>query len=972
MKTQTSSATSLLKINRWLLVFGLLAAQNILAATFSLTPATVSNTYNGTISLSVGGLTNGETVVVQKFLDLNTNGVIDASDYLVQQFTLQDGANFVIGGVTNFNVPGDLNSTTGNITATLNFQGGDFVQNLIGNYLYKLSSPSGNFAPVTNLFSVTNFPFAQKITGTVVNSGTNVPNAVIILFPPPRSGSHDGPGTPVGGAVANNSGSYTIQLPAGTYTPLAFRSNFVANYSTSPQLILSSSATINTDLVLTNATQSITGRYVDATSNTGLPGIFVALSSDSGSIAACFTDTNGNFTGRVPSGQWNLGSDDSGLIIHGYVGSNNGTNVNAGTTGVTLAYPKATALFYGRVVDSSGNPLTNIDIGATDNNGLYSVDGYSDTNGNYYVAVLGGLGSDDPWQLQTAGSNPTTYIFSQPAFNQNGGTNLPVGQASRQNFTVLLATSHITGNVQYQGANVSGVAVSAYANISGVDFFVNADTDDNGNYSLDVANGNWSVSVSCQGGDASLDNTLGNGNYQCPNNTNVVIAGNDGTANFVIQPCGGIQIITPSPLNGGQSGSYYSVQFEAESCNGNFNWSVNDPADLPPGLMLYSSGALNGTPTAGGTYNFSVHVSDGSGASANQSFSLNLAACTVQINTASLTNGQVNSFYDFFFQGAGSCDTNLTWAVNDPSDLPPGMSLHANGELQGNPGVGGTYNFSVHLHDGSGNSTNKSFSIFIVAGALQVNTSSTFTVTNTLFFSQTIQALGGVPPYSWSIPDYSADPPANLALSAGGVLSGTPATTVGSYAFDVEVTDNANNTAAETLTVYVVNPPLPALVITNTALPAGTIGVAYSAQLGATGGQTPYNWTLALGSASLPAGLSLNNFNGLISGTPTTNKTSTFKVQVADGNSSVTNKVLSITINPQPSLGATAKISGTQFQFQLNGASNQNYTLQMSTNLANTSWTSLFTTNNATNGSLLITDPHATNQQRFYRVLIGP
>ena len=76
------------------------------AVTFSVTPATVSNTYNGVITLQVNGLTNTETVAVQKFIDLNTNGVIDDTDWLVQQFKLTDGqAGMVIGGVTNFNVP---------------------------------------------------------------------------------------------------------------------------------------------------------------------------------------------------------------------------------------------------------------------------------------------------------------------------------------------------------------------------------------------------------------------------------------------------------------------------------------------------------------------------------------------------------------------------------------------------------------------------------------------------------------------------------------------------------------------------------------------------------------------------------------------------------------------------------------------------------------------------------------------------
>ena len=112
------------------IVFCLLAASLSLAfqgevafgVTFTTTPAAVSNTYSGFITLTIAGLTNKESVVIQKYIDMNTNGVIDASDLLVQQFTLTDGTNSVIGGVTNLNVPGDLNATTGAITATLNYK----------------------------------------------------------------------------------------------------------------------------------------------------------------------------------------------------------------------------------------------------------------------------------------------------------------------------------------------------------------------------------------------------------------------------------------------------------------------------------------------------------------------------------------------------------------------------------------------------------------------------------------------------------------------------------------------------------------------------------------------------------------------------------------------------------------------------------------------------------------------------------
>ena len=53
-----------------------------------------------------------------------------------------------------------------------------------------------------------------------------------------------------------------------------------------------------------------------------------------------------------------------GLAVHGYVAFNDGTNVNAGTTGFVGGFYKATSLFYGTVKDGSGNPLQGIPIEA--------------------------------------------------------------------------------------------------------------------------------------------------------------------------------------------------------------------------------------------------------------------------------------------------------------------------------------------------------------------------------------------------------------------------------------------------------------------------------------------------------------------------------------------------------------------------------------------------------------------------------
>ncbi len=861
------------------------------AVTLTVTPAAVSNTYSGHITLQINGLASGDTVVVQKFLDLNTNGVVDASDWLVQQFNLTDGqAGMVIGGVTNFNVPGDIDTTAGQITAKLNFQNGDFIQGIAGQYLFKVSSPSGHFVPITSFFSVTNLPYTQKFTGNVVSNGTSttLPNAVVFLFPPPRQGKSGPGGSPLAGAVANNSGSYTIPAPPGTYTPVAFKNAYVTDFSAPPLLTLGSGQTTTTNLALISATSTISGRLVDANnSNIGLPGILMSVQTTNGLTAVGSTDTNGNFTSSVQAsaGQWALRAESTSLIIHGYVGLQNRTKANAGQTGVTIALPKATALLYGKVLDNLGNPLPGFDVYANDNNSsLYETDGYADANGNYISAVLGGLGANDPWWVSVStDTGPTGYMLSQPAFDQNGGTNISVGTAVQANFMAILATNHITGNVKANGTNIPVVGIFAYATINNVDFNVNADTDINGNYSLNVGNGTWSVGVNCGGGSDSLDAMLGNGNYQCPNNQNVAINNNTGSANFNVQLCNGVQITTTN-LPNGQVGSFYGVTLQGSGCGGALNWSLNDPQDFPS----------------------------------------------------------------------------------------PSLSFGGNGAIQGTPDTSGTFNFSVQLNDGNGHSTSQSLSLYIAPTStpLQVATTYLPNGTNGSLYSQTLQASGGQSPYRWFIPSYSALPPQNLILGSNGVLSGTLTTSGGPFYFDVAVTDAGSNTAYQTLSLAITSPPPPPLLITNVSLPPGTMGAFYSAQLGGTGGQPPYSWSLALGSAGLPPGLALNPA-GLISGIPTTNGVSTFKVHASDTNFATIDKVLSITINPGLVLGSPNWLAN-QFQMRLTGTAGQNYTVEMSTDLSSSNWTSLFVTNNATSNSFNETHPGATGKQRFYRVKVGP
>ncbi len=684
------------------------------AVAFTVTPASVSNTYNGRVTLQVTGLTGGDTVVVQKYLDANTNGIIDGRDILWQQFNLTDGQASVFhdGGtvVTNFNVPGDVDTTATQITTPLNFQNGDFSQNIVGKYLYKLSSPAGHFTAITNLFTVTNFAYAQSFTGTIFSNNTAavVSNAVILLFQPSGNNGLN----PVSGAVANNAGSYTIKAPPGTYLLAAFRSNYLVNLTASPTLVLGSGSTITTNLTLTNATQSISGKIADSnTPAIGLPGFLVPMESTNNFLAIGFTDTNGNFTAGTRPNVWKIQSNDQALTTHGYVAAQNSikTNTAGGSvSGITNALPKATAIFYGSVKDELGNPLAGIDIGSSDNNNQYQSDSHTDTNGNY---VAGALAADWHVGINSDGS-PVNYVFSQGL-----DTTLTNGQAQLCNFTAIRATNHITGHIQDSNGNaIANVGISANATINGTNYqTLSADADAGGNYSLLVPNGSWNVNVNCNGGDDSLDGILGNGNYTCPNSQNINIAGSNATNNIIVQLCGGISITTSSPLPVGEVGVSYSQFVQASSCNNSLTWSFVSGSP-PAGLTGNpSSGEIFGIPTVAGTSNFTFQVTDGVNTT-NKQFSLTINSA-VQITTASLPNGTNGTSYSEQLQASAGVpfggSSPYSWSLSS-GNLPGSLNLATNGLLSGPLTASGTFNFTVEVTDSLGGVSDQPLSLNII------------------------------------------------------------------------------------------------------------------------------------------------------------------------------------------------------------------------------------------------------------------
>ena len=121
------------------------------------------------------------------------------------------------------------------------------------------------------------------------------------------------------------------------------------------------------------------------------------------------------------------------------------------------------------------------------------------------------------------------------------------------------------------------------------------------------------------------------------------------------------------------------------------------------------------------------------------------------------------------------------------------------------------------------------------------------------------------------------------------MISGTPIA-AGTFNFTVQVMDANAFTATKALSITMYDP----LSITTTSLPNGKLNTAYSQTLAATGGKTPYTWSIASG--SLPGGLKLNTTTGVISGTPTKTGTFSFTVMVKDAKATTATKALSIIV----------------------------------------------------------------------------
>jgi hypothetical protein len=255
------------------------------------------------------------------------------------------------------------------------------------------------------------------------------------------------------------------------------------------------------------------------------------------------------------------------------------------------------------------------------------------------------------------------------------------------------------------------------------------------------------------------------------------------------------------------------------------------------------------------------------------------ASSPLAISTTTLPQGIVSTAYSFSLAAAGGTSP-YNWSIT-AGQLPPGLNLAADtGIISGTPSSSGNYSVAVTVVDSS--SPAQSATAYSVPMSIAAATSdplSPLSITTTTLpqgtvstaYTVSLAASGGSSPYQWTISAGQLPPGVNLAANTG-IVSGTP-TSSGTYSVDIAATDASS--PVQSATVHAVQitinaasiQPSSSLAISTTALPQGVVSVAYSVSLAASGGTSPYQWSITSG--QLPAGLNLTGNSGTISGTPT-------------------------------------------------------------------------------------------------------
>jgi uncharacterized protein (TIGR03437 family) len=238
--------------------------------------------------------------------------------------------------------------------------------------------------------------------------------------------------------------------------------------------------------------------------------------------------------------------------------------------------------------------------------------------------------------------------------------------------------------------------------------------------------------------------------------------------------------ISPPTLPDGKVGSSYQIMLTATGGIAPYTWSPAGSISTS-GLSFQSNGNITGTPATAGTYPFTATVTDITGATKTQTYSITVNGTGtppsgLTITNTSFPNGAVGQSYPSqLLIALGGCVTPFSpqpsFTVNSGT-LPLGLSIQRNSDgthsIAGTPSTGGSSTFTLLATDPCGKTATASFTITIAGTPTSV------------------QVLVSPASLSFTVQAGAASAPANQTLTISSNSSAV------SYTAAVSTTSGAN------------------------------------------------------------------------------------------------------------------------------------------------------------------------------------
>ena len=671
--------------------------------------------------------------------------------------------------------------------------------------------------------------------------------------------------------LAANAGSYDVVVSGTCPSPVTSSAVTVTVNANNTVGAASSTPTLCINTVLTNITHSTTGATGIGVA-TGLPaGVSAAWAANTITISGT-PSASGTFNYSIPLTGGCSSVNATGTITVTPANTASAASatptlcINTLLTNITHTTTGATGITNSGVSGANGLPTG---VSAAWAGNTITISGTPSASGtfNYSIPMTGGCGS----------VNATGTITITPLNT--------VGAASS---TPTLCINTLLTNITHSTTGATGVANSGVSGANGLPTGVSA---------------TWAANTVTISGTPSAAGTF---------NYSIALTGGCGSFNAT-----GTITVTAANTPGSASSTptlcintlLTNITRTTTGATGISNSGVSGANGLPAGVSAAWAAnviTISGTPSASGTFNYSIPMTGGCGA-VNATGTITVTPANIAAAASSTPTLCINTLLTNITHTTTGATGITNSGVSGANGLPTGVSAAWAGNtitISGTPSASGTFNYSIPMTGGCG-SVNATGTITITPLNTVGAASSTPTLCiNTLLTNITHSTTGATGVANSGVSGANGLPTGVSATWAANTvtISGTPSA-AGTFNYSIALTGGCGSfNATGTITVTAANTPgsassTPTLCIntllTNiTRTTTGATGISNSGVSGANG---------------LPAGVSAAWAANVItiSGTPSASGTFNYSIPLTGGCGSV-NATGTITVTPANTPGSAS------------------------------------------------------------------